>query len=216
MTIHRPSVDVFLERFANSGYFFLHPSQFRESALLPLPFGHQDRPSRALLSAAYLWGSVLYDVTPDSPYTPDSFLACISQNLPHDLAGSEGNTHLVVQIIQAEVLLSLYFLHIADPVRGRYHASAAVSIALGTNLHLIRSAQNPAAYPSFTLHTSLLSAQNGAEESIRIDMFWAVVIVNNFWASVTGSPSPIPYTNVDSPWPSSSHVILFPVYEAHD
>jgi hypothetical protein len=216
MTIHRPSVDVFLERFANSGYFFLHPSQFRESALLPLPFGHQDRPSRALLSAAYLWGSVLYDVTPDSPYTPDSFLACISQNLPHDLAGSEGNAHLVVQIIEAEVLLSLYFLQIEDPVRGRYHASAAASIALGANFHLIRSAQNPAAYPSFTLHTSLLSAQNGAEESIRIDMFWAVVIVNNFWASVTGSPSPIPYTNVDSPWPSSSHVILFPVYEAHD
>ncbi|KAJ7304859.1 hypothetical protein DFH08DRAFT_1055255 [Mycena albidolilacea] len=199
-------LDMFLERFVNSGYFFLRPSQFRESALLILPFGHQDRPSPALLTAVYLWGSVLCGVTPNDTYTPDSFLACVLQNIPQDLARMDGNPQLVVETIQAEVLLSLYFLHIADPVRGRYHASAAASIAFGADLHLIRSPQHHPIYPPFTLHAPLPPEQNTAEESIRIGAFWAAIIVNNLWAGVAGSPSPIPYTiNVDSPWPSSSY-----------
>lgn len=201
---------MFLERFVNSGYFFLRPSQFRQSALLLLPFGHQDRPSPALLTAVYLWGSVLCGVTPNDTYTPDSFLACVLQNIPQDLARMDGNPQLVVETIQAEVLLSLYFLHIADPVRGRYHASAAASIAFGANLHLIRSPQHHPIYPPFTLHAPPPPEQNTAEESIRIGAFWAAIIVNNLWAGVAGSPSPIPYTiNVDSPWPSSSYVMFY-------
>ncbi|KAJ7894195.1 hypothetical protein B0H14DRAFT_3657356, partial [Mycena olivaceomarginata] len=204
------ALDMFLERFVNSGYFFLRPSQFRQSALLLLPFGHQDRPSPALLTAVYLWGSVLCGVTPNDTYTPDSFLACVLQNITQDLARMDGNPQLVMETIQAEVLLSLYFLHIADPVRGRYHASAAASIAFGADLHLIRSPQHHPIYPPFTLHAPLPPEQNIAEESIRIGAFWAAIIVNNLWAGVAGSPSPIPYTiNVDSPWPSSSYVMFY-------
>ncbi|KAJ6457950.1 hypothetical protein C8R45DRAFT_1110291 [Mycena sanguinolenta] len=64
-------IDVFLGRFTNSGYFFLRSAQFRHSALLPLPFGHRDRPSPVLLSAVYLWASVLSHVTPEL-YTADA------------------------------------------------------------------------------------------------------------------------------------------------
>ncbi|KAF7359802.1 hypothetical protein MVEN_00705400 [Mycena venus] len=197
-------VDGFLERFANSGYFFFNPSQFRQSALLPLPFGHRDRPSPALLSAAYLWGSVLSHIS-HAPYTPDAFLTCVLQNIPQDLMGIVGNPQLVLDTIQAEVLLSFYYLHTARSVQGRYHASAACSIALGANLHLVRSPQHHAPFPPFTLQTSLPLLQNAAEEATRVDAFWAVVIINNLWAGAEGSPSPVPYAiNIDSPWPSSS------------
>ncbi|KAJ7260488.1 hypothetical protein B0H12DRAFT_1069720 [Mycena haematopus] len=181
-------IDVSLARFANSGYFFLHASQFRHSAVLPLPFGHRDRPSPALLSAVYLWGTVLSSVTPE-PYTADAFLACALQNIPQDLVGIAEHPELVVHTIQAEVLLSLYYLHIACPVQGRYHASVAASIALGANLHSIRSQRYHSAYPPFTLETSLPPPRTPAEESIRIDAFWAAVVVNNLWTGVEGSPS---------------------------
>ncbi|KAF7351655.1 hypothetical protein MSAN_01598100 [Mycena sanguinolenta] len=198
-------VDVFLGRFANSGYFFLRPQQFRHSALLPLPFGHRDRPSPALLSAVYLWASVLSHAIPE-PYTPDGFLACALQNVPQDLVGIAEHPQLIVDTVQAEVLLSLYYLHTAYHVQGRYHAFAASSIALGANLHSIRSAQYHTAYPPFALEIFLPAPQNPAEESIRIDAFWAVVLINNIWAGVEGSPSSVPYSiNIDSPWPSSSH-----------
>ncbi|KAF8144351.1 hypothetical protein K438DRAFT_1735969 [Mycena galopus ATCC 62051] len=207
-------LDAFLARFANTGYFFLPPQQFRQSALLLLPFGHQDRPSPTLLSAVYLWGTVLF-VTSTEPYTPDIFLAYAVQNIHQDLASLGENPQRVVEIIQAEVLLSLYYLHIASPVQGRYHASVASSIALSANLQSIRSVQYPTAYPPFALRASLPPSQSPAEESVRIDAFWAaVVIVNNLWAGVEGSPSTIPYAiNVDSPWPSSSHVRFFLRYQ---
>ncbi|KAJ6457957.1 hypothetical protein C8R45DRAFT_913419 [Mycena sanguinolenta] len=208
----RTRVDVFLGRFTNSGYFFLRAAQFRHSALLPLPFGHRDRPSPALLSAVYLWASVLSHVTPD-PYTADAFLTCALQNIPQDLIGIAEHPQLVVDTIQAEVLLSLYYLHTAHHVQGRYHAFAASSIALGANLHSIRSAQYHSAYPTFTLQTALPLPQNPVEESIRIDAFWAVVLINNIWAGVEGSPPSVSYPiNIDSPWPSSSHVMSLPNY----
>ncbi|KAJ7113222.1 hypothetical protein C8R44DRAFT_741552 [Mycena epipterygia] len=67
-------VNVFLERFVGSAYFFINHVQFRRSALLPFPFGHRNRPSPALLSATYLWGTVLAAFTPSDPYTPEAFL----------------------------------------------------------------------------------------------------------------------------------------------
>ncbi|KAJ7935833.1 hypothetical protein B0H13DRAFT_2261938, partial [Mycena leptocephala] len=183
-------VDVFLERFTNSGYFFLDPARFQHSALLPLPFGHRNRPSPALLSAVYLWGCVLSHVTPSDPYTPDAFLHW-------------WKSQFVLETIQAEVLLSFYYLHAACPVQGRYHASVAASISMGANLHLVCSPHHHAPYPPFTLESTLPPPRNAAEEA---DAFWAVVVINSFWVGAEGSPSPIPYgITIDSPWPSSSH-----------
>ncbi|KAK7045073.1 hypothetical protein R3P38DRAFT_2690938 [Favolaschia claudopus] len=194
-------LDSFLERFENSGYLFLDPSQFRQSSLTQLSFDTQDRPSPALLNVACLWGSCLSPGTP--PYTADFFLPRVLKHIPQDLSS---HTQFILDTIQAEVLLSLYYLYTARPVQGRYHAAAAASIALGADLHLIRSPTYHPVYPPFTLQTSasLPPAQNSAEEAIRIDAFWTVVIVNNFWAAVDGSSSPIPYSiNIDSPWPAT-------------
>ncbi|KAJ7478251.1 hypothetical protein FB451DRAFT_1452564 [Mycena latifolia] len=180
-------VDNFLGRFADSGYFFIEPFRFRQSALLPLPFGHRDRPSPALLSAVYLWGTVLSQITPHAPYTADAFLLYALQNIPHDLAGSGVNPQLVLDTIQAEVLLSFYYLHMALPVQGRYH-----------------SAHTP--YPRFALGAPLLPPPvNAVDETLRINAFWAVVILNNYWVGAEGSPSAIPFgIPIDTPWPGSS------------
>jgi hypothetical protein len=172
-----------------------------------LPFGHRNRPSPALLSAVYLWGCVLSHVTPSDPYTPDAFLVCVLQNIPQDLGSIGGNPQFVLETIQAEVLLSFYYLHAACPVQGRYHASVAASISMGANLHLVCSPHHHAPYPPFTLESTLPPPRNAAEEA---DAFWAVVVINSFWVGAEGSPSPIPYgITIDSPWPSSSHVIPF-------
>ncbi|KAJ7732762.1 hypothetical protein DFH07DRAFT_944975 [Mycena maculata] len=199
-------VDVFLDRFSGSGYFFMEPHRFRQSALLPLPFGHPDRPSPALLSAVYLWGSVLSPVPPQDPYTAQSFLLCVLQNIPQDLNGFGSNPHLALETIQAEVLVSFYYLHTACAVQGRYHASNAASIALSADLHLIRSPQHTVPYPPYALSTPvLLPPGNAADESARINAFWAVIILNNYWVGAAGSPSAVPYgITIDTPWPASA------------
>jgi hypothetical protein len=202
------SVDTFLGRFADTGYFFLDPFRFRESALLPLPFGHQERPSPALLSAVYLWGSAISPVTPHDPYTPEAFLSCVLQNVPQDLTSVEASPQLMLETIQSEVLLSFYYLHTACPVQGRYHAAVAASLALGANLHVIRSPQQQALYPPFALRSPQFPRPvTPADEAVRISAFWAVVVINNYWVGAEGSPSAIPYgIPVDTPWPGSSSV----------
>ncbi|KAJ6596329.1 hypothetical protein DFH09DRAFT_1357420 [Mycena vulgaris] len=181
-------VDTFLGSFLSSGTFFLDPVRFRQSALLPLPFGDQHRPSPALLSAVYLWGSILTGPS-QSPYTPDAFLL------------------LLLETVQAEVLLSLFYLYAAHPVQGRYHCAAATSLALGAHLHLVRSPQqHNEQYPPFPMGTSLMPGTvDSAEETEGINAFWGVVILNNYWVATDGSPSFIPYdANIHTPWPFHS------------
>ncbi|KAJ7458971.1 hypothetical protein FB451DRAFT_1182559 [Mycena latifolia] len=199
-------VDNFLRRFVDSGYFFIDPLRFRASALLPLPFGHRDRPSPSLLSAVYLWGGALSHITPPGPYTPDAFLLCALENGPRDLTAIGANPQMVLETIQTEVLLSFYYLHTALPVEGRYHASVAASLALGADLHLIRSPQQNAPYPPFVLASPVLPRpENAADEAVRINAFWTVVLINNHWVGADGSPSAIPYgMPIDTPWPGSS------------
>ncbi|KAJ7613386.1 hypothetical protein FB45DRAFT_1064996 [Roridomyces roridus] len=181
-------IDAFLNRFSGSTYFFLDASTFRTAALLPLPFGHQSRPSPALLCVAYLWGALL--LPSSEPYDPEVFLACILQNILHDISGCEApsapNAKLVLETIQAQVLLSFYYLDTAQPVQGRIHAAGAASLAFSTSLNEFRP-------------------QTGApDEMQRVNAFWAVVTLNNFWVAAYGGPSAVPYgVRIDTPWPGS-------------
>ncbi|KAJ7718401.1 hypothetical protein DFH07DRAFT_973293 [Mycena maculata] len=121
-------VNIFLERFGGGGYFFINPLRFRQSALLPFPFGDKRRPSPALLSAVYLWGSILSEIRPCEPYTPESLLLCTLQHIPQDLTATTVYKELVFETLQAEVLLSLYYLYAARPIEGRLHCAAAATI----------------------------------------------------------------------------------------
>ncbi|KAF8178200.1 hypothetical protein K438DRAFT_1769707 [Mycena galopus ATCC 62051] len=165
--------DIFLARFAERGYFFLDPVQFRQSALLPLPFGDQNRPSPALLSAVYLWGSVLFDNPLVYPYTPDAFLTVT--------IGVGSN--VILETLQAEILLSLYFMRRADPVQGRYHCAVATSIAYGAGLVSPRQHNT---YPTFPiLRTTLLSNTS----STFNEAVGTLVILSNCWVAAGGAPS---------------------------
>ncbi|KAJ6587712.1 hypothetical protein B0H10DRAFT_2093647 [Mycena sp. CBHHK59/15] len=200
-------VDTFLARFTHSGYFCMDPVRFRHAALLNLPFGDPNRPSPALLSAVYLWGCVLSQMKPPDPYTEYGFLMCVLQNIPHDLNCVGTHSQLIFDVIQAEVLLSYYYLHTSCPLQGRYHSAAAASLALGANLHLTGNPQQQTySYPSFPLVTTILPpAVDAVVERQRVNIFWAVVILNNYWVTAQGVPSAIPYDiPIDTPWPFSS------------
>ncbi|KAF7351836.1 hypothetical protein MVEN_01144700 [Mycena venus] len=113
--------EAFFGRFSDGGFFFLEPLQFRQSALLPLPYSHPERPSPALLSAVYLWGTRISSKSPppEFEYTEEDLLALTVHNLAHDIHLSRRmahNTKFLVQTIQAEVLLSLWYLNAAASV----------------------------------------------------------------------------------------------------
>ncbi|KAJ6608825.1 hypothetical protein B0H10DRAFT_1955051 [Mycena sp. CBHHK59/15] len=190
LEVIEPLVDAFLENFTQVG-FFLDATSFRRSALLPLPFGHYDRPSPALLSAVYMWGSRFSRTSPHSLYNEHSFLVYLGGQHPHR----------VIHSIQAEVLLSLYYLTLGRPVEGIYHSSAAVSLAISSELHLIRSSHLIQPYFG-VLVTTFPPPVDALEEGERINAFWMVLIVNNYWVAAHGSPSAISYdTPIDTPWP---------------
>ncbi|KAJ7926988.1 hypothetical protein B0H13DRAFT_1971706 [Mycena leptocephala] len=191
--IYSIRVDAFLEDFTQVG-FFLDPASFRHSALLALPFGHYDRPSPALLSAVYMWGSRLAPLPRHPMYNEDAFLVCTLQNIHQDL-GSQ-HPHRVLHGIQAEVLLSLYYLTLGRPVEGIYHSSAAVSLAISAGLHLIQSSSQAHAQiqPAFgVLETPVRPPAHAREAGERISAFWTAVIVNNYWVAAHGAPAAIAY-----------------------
>ncbi|KAJ6505326.1 hypothetical protein C8R45DRAFT_972346 [Mycena sanguinolenta] len=200
-------VDTFLSTFTPIDFFFLHPASFRSAALHPFPFGHYERPSPALLSAVYMWGARLSASQGDTPrhpvYNQDAFLVCTLQNIHQDLAGN--HPQRVMHAIQAEILLSMYYLTLGRPVEGAYHSSAAVSLAISANLHLITSHRFPACQqPCFgVLETPLPPPLDPREENERIRAFWTTVIVNNYWRATHNSPSAISYldTPIETPWP---------------
>ncbi|KAJ7092151.1 hypothetical protein C8R44DRAFT_410290 [Mycena epipterygia] len=199
-------LETFLDGFTNSGYFFLQPLNFFSSSVLPLPFGHVERPSPSLLSAVYLWGSVLSPGMPADVYSEDAFLLSALKNLPADIRGFSIHPKLVFDTIQAEVLLSLYYLHAAIPVQGRYHAAGAASLALSAGLHTVGAGEQHEPYPDFPLAEELLTPTfDQACGTQRFEAFWSVMMLNNCWLAAYGCPSAIPpELAIDIPWPSGT------------
>jgi hypothetical protein len=192
-------VDAFLDNFSQVG-FFLNGSTFRRSALLAVPSRCHDRPLSALLTAVYMWGS-RFSAAPRHPvYNENAFLVCTLQNLQQDLGGN--HPHRVMHGIQAEILLSLYYLTLGRPVEGIHHSGAAVSLAISAGLHFINSESSIFTVPPVP-DTSFPPPSNGLEMVEQINAFWTVVIVNNHWVVAYGSPSAIPYCDmpIDTPWP---------------
>ncbi|KAJ7193075.1 hypothetical protein GGX14DRAFT_593419 [Mycena pura] len=198
-------VNTFLDRFTNSGYFFLEPLGFSDATLLPFPIGRLERPCPSLLGAVYLWGYVLSPASPGARHTAETFLVAALENLPADVRGFMIHPKLVLETIQAEVLLSLYYLHTALPVQGRYHAAAAASLALSARLHRLH-APPLQSHPSFALAEPLLpQVSNPVDAGERINAFWAVILINNCWVAAQGGPSAIPCgTAIDTPWPGGT------------
>ncbi|KAJ6523532.1 hypothetical protein DFH09DRAFT_1420671, partial [Mycena vulgaris] len=194
-------VDTFLDKFASSELFFLNSTTFYESALRALPLGHPERPSSTLLSAVYLWGCIYSTTQRNSPNTENAFLKSALKTLPEDIADFPLNPRLVLQTIQAQVLLSYYYLHSARPVEGRCHSATALSLALDAGLHMLQSHLH-AVHPPFPLAQTLLEpAADHQEVTERVNAFRSVLILNNYWVAVLGSSSALPSSlRLETPW----------------
>ncbi|KAF7351835.1 hypothetical protein MVEN_01144600 [Mycena venus] len=203
-------IDAFFGRFSDGGFFFLEPLQLRQSALLPLPFGRPERPSPALLSAVYLWGTRISSKSspPEFEYTEEDLLALTVHNLAHDIHLSRRmvhNTKFLVQTIQAEVLLSLWYLNAGEPLPGRYHCAAASSLA-------------GALAPSFSHFVSMgegsSSRTDGAEFAERDKALLAVIVLDKMWLAASVLPSnPSALQMEDSQ--TSSHTIPSTIMHAY-
>ncbi|KAJ7617093.1 hypothetical protein FB45DRAFT_1034394 [Roridomyces roridus] len=116
-------VDIFFARFAHTPYFFLDP------ALMTVYPGSVRLP--ALQNAIHLVGSVLDNLPPDDPHLAHSLRECVVQMTTTTAGGASfpDDANLTLELLQTRVLLSLYYLYVASPHEGRYHAAAAVALA---------------------------------------------------------------------------------------
>ncbi|KAJ7688885.1 hypothetical protein B0H17DRAFT_1202747 [Mycena rosella] len=154
-----------------------------------------------LLNVMYLFGVHLSEDERITVYEP-AFLAHALRSTASSLSGSHPRT--VLHSLQASVLLAYYFIRNARFLEGKYHTSAAVSIAVSAGLHRIRGAQGGALMPTAE---ALPPPADALEEGERINAFWSVLTLNNCWAGMdaAGSPSNVGYgpagLKIDTPWP---------------
>ncbi|KAJ6508403.1 hypothetical protein C8R45DRAFT_815075, partial [Mycena sanguinolenta] len=191
MTLFR--IRNFLQHSSQFG-FFLNIHRFQEATM---GRGGQ-RPAPVLLDAVNLWAIHLSDSGEFSAYEA-GYLSRALGSMVNAMAGTH-SSNTVLPIIQAEVLLSYYFLRNTRFLEAKYHLSAAVSLVISSELHRIRSTELKAA----TFRTST-PPRDSMEEYERISGFWTVVILDNCFTTADGSPSNIshtdPNTRIDSPWP---------------
>ncbi|KAF9465498.1 hypothetical protein BDZ94DRAFT_1320301 [Collybia nuda] len=216
-TEHRNSMlDAFYSECHHYGLFLI-PDRFYQSFLLPLPLGHFSRPTPALLNVVYLWGT---HISPSNPgiYDETGFLRTTLYHLTEDLTGS--HPQKVIHTMQAEILLSYYYLKNGRPLEGSYHANAALSLSLSAGLNRLHTSwASPLDFHPGSINlpirnqnteamiTSLPPPIDLAEENERIDAFWASVILNNCWVAIQESHSmlfdPLD-ARIDTPWPTDS------------
>lgn len=134
------------------------------------------------------------------------FLDSALYHIAHDLAGT--HPHKVLHVIQAEILLSYYYLNAGSVLEGTYHASAALSLTFSSGLHLIRSSAAPNDTfldPLSGLKYRLDPPSDFTEEGERVNAFWAVVVLNNYWIALYGPHAQaalgVPHGAIDTPWP---------------
>ncbi|KAJ7599192.1 Zn(2)-Cys(6) binuclear cluster domain-containing protein [Mycena floridula] len=161
--------------------------------------------SPSLLNAAYLWGAHLSTSTELCACDVHIvFAARAVQATSQALHPAEGQAPQILECIQAEVLLALYFFRNGRLLEGKYHTGAAVSLALTMGLHKISSASK-GFHTILDSQSSIFPPVDTVEENERINAFWVVLTLNNCWNTVDGSPSAVAYdaatSRVDTPWP---------------
>ncbi|KAF7355876.1 Zn(2)-C6 fungal-type domain-containing protein [Mycena venus] len=180
--------------------FFLDTQAFHDA----VTSSHARELPPVLMNVMYLFGVHLSKDERITKYEP-AFLAHALRSTAGSLSGTHPRT--ILHSLQASVLLAYYFIRNARFLEGRYHTSAAVSIALSAGLHRIRAPQEGGSngtLPLGQVHT-LPPPKSPAEEGERISAFWNVLNLNNCWAGTDGSPSNVGYgesgLKIDTPWP---------------
>ncbi|KAJ7625939.1 Zn(2)-Cys(6) binuclear cluster domain-containing protein [Roridomyces roridus] len=157
-----------------------------------------------LLNVMYLWGVHLSQDARIKAYEA-TFLALALRSTAGSLSGTHPRT--ILHSLQASVLLAYYFIRNARFVEGKYHTSAAVSIAVSSGLQQIRAPQRHGSGLTVGMGApALRPPRDAGEEGERISAFWTVLTLNNCWAGTDGSPSNVSYEGssglkIDTPWP---------------
>ncbi|KAF7322337.1 hypothetical protein HMN09_00011400 [Mycena chlorophos] len=149
-----------------------------------------DEASPALLTTVQLW-AIHFSRTQSSAPTPESefeapylarALSATADALQHQQRRLPDQEKVVLQAIQAHVLLANYFFRNVRIVEGRYQLGAAVGLVLAAGLHKL----------------------SGDPTEERINAFWTVYVMDCGWTVADGSPSNFPediQAGVDVPWP---------------
>ncbi|KLO16068.1 hypothetical protein SCHPADRAFT_870268 [Schizopora paradoxa] len=200
-------------------------------ASLNLPTLHPLRPHAALLHVIYLW-SVHLSSNSELVQHEHVFLQRAVLALQDAIGSGTANDATIAQkrlhAMQAEVLLAIYFFCLGRYLEGRYHANAAVSLAVSCGLHRIKpellfSAPAQAVPGSLSAFTNfaalgaigelglfdLAAPADVIELGERINAFWAVFCVDKCWSTAVGSPSFLvddatSGTRIETPWPLNS------------
>ncbi|KAF5359432.1 hypothetical protein D9756_003646 [Leucocoprinus leucothites] len=181
--------------FASDVGFFLDPDRFMRAATQPHHLGHHSRPCPSLMYAVCLWSTKSIPIAARRTFE-ETWLNHALRFVTEDLAGSHPRRCL--QVMQAEVLLSMYFLNNGKMVEGLVHANAAAALAVSTKSNLIRSA-------------SVVQQPSGdtVDEGEWIDGFWTTVTLSNYWVLVNENQTftfyDAPQMRIDTPWPLTNY-----------
>nr|QIE48477.1 hypothetical protein [Trametes gibbosa] len=188
----------FVQHAADFG-FFLHTNRFLEKVFSPN--SSHSNSLRILLNVIYLFGARLSS-NPQVKAQEQAYLTRALQHLPTALPEDPRGA---IYVMQAEVLLANYFFDNDRKLEGVYHTNAAVSIAMASKLHMIRSARRSRTAADTTAYR-LPPPADLLEEGERINGFWTVFILDRCWAVATGSAPAFTDdestgTQIDTPWP---------------
>ncbi|EEB89543.1 hypothetical protein MPER_12343 [Moniliophthora perniciosa FA553] len=189
-------------------------SRFLSAALLPESSSHAWKPTRGLLSAVHVLGLRLSGTGPTTPQEEARIAAYLTRAIDDAtkmMVTETTNPFVVVENIQAELLLATFLFCHNRILEGQYHLTQAISLAIGAKLQKIRSRQNSATGMGSPL---LPPTSDPIVEGERINAFWTVFTLSNCWdATVDNSTSLIAVfgdgnLEVDVPWP-----LTMPEYE---
>ncbi|KAJ7881273.1 hypothetical protein B0H14DRAFT_3761816 [Mycena olivaceomarginata] len=196
-------LDLFLHHFSRHPFFFLDPTQFQQTALLP------DLMPRSLLVAVALWAThVSENPLAESVYSEEELLARTVHHVARDIAAGDALPQHMLHMIQTEVLLSLYYLDYGRLLEANYHRAGATSLVFISGLHQLgASSQN------LVVQGENIPIQMGA--SLRMEMinaFWSVLLINNYCVAASNTPSSMPYdAPITTPWPTNAPCLLLHV-----
>lgn len=198
-----PRIQAFLPHAYSFG-FFLNIDRFVSSTTLPLSLGDYSRPCASLICAIYLIGLHLSGASEDEESV---FLSRALLHVSNVLSAS--HPLRLIHGTQAEILLCTYFFRKGRILEGKYHLSAAVSLATCAGLHQLRSASGSGS--SFTPNLMgiggpmLPEPKDLIDEGERINAFWTAFTLCNCWGFAVGGFSSMMFeshgSRIDTPWP---------------
>ncbi|KAJ4475076.1 Zn(2)-Cys(6) binuclear cluster domain-containing protein [Lentinula aciculospora] len=182
--------------------FFLNIRRFISATTLPLTLGDYSRPCPGLVCVIYLIGLHLSGATEDEE---SAFLSRALLHVSNVLSAS--HPLRLIHGTQAEILLSTYFFRTGRILEGKYHLSAAVSLATCADLHKLRSGNMIPFIPNVMGFDgpSLPDPKDLIDEGERINAFWTVFTMCNCWGVGVGGFSSMMFesygSRIDTPWP---------------